>query len=175
MPFGIPRLDVEQHEIDRLQLGVGEAVPVEAVAVESGVNAHRLRRGEQLDREAMLHQRFTAAQREPAGHDLQPVPVFAQFLGGLDHRHRYAVAHRPRIGIVAVAAPPHASGRPRDDADSGTVDGRAGRKGMQESHVAGGERRAHVRLWNVPFRDLPAARMDSSPRAACRESSDFQA
>src|SRR4051812_3304774 len=149
MPFGIPRLDVEEDEINRLQLGIREAIPVEAVAVERGVNPHRLRRGEQFDREAMLHQGLTAAEREPTGHDLQPVPIFTQFLGRLDDRHRYAVAHRPGIGIVAIAAPPHAAGRPRDDTDAGTVDGCTGGKGVEESHVAGGEREAHLRIWNA--------------------------
>ena len=34
VPFRIQRLDIEQHEVDRLELGVGEPVAVIAVGVE---------------------------------------------------------------------------------------------------------------------------------------------
>ena len=58
----IPALDVEQHEVDRLEIGVGEPVAEEAVGVERGVDPHPVCRGEELQREAVLHQRLAATQ-----------------------------------------------------------------------------------------------------------------
>jgi len=77
MAFRIPCLDVEEHEIERVQLGVGDAVAVVAVRIERRVDAHGLRGRQELYREAMLHQRFSAAQNEAAGHHLETAPVLA--------------------------------------------------------------------------------------------------
>ena len=60
---------------------VAQPVAEVAVGVERGVDAHRLRGREQLHREAVLHQRLAAAEREAARHDLQAVAVLAQLLG----------------------------------------------------------------------------------------------
>ena len=142
--FRIPRLEIEQHQIDGLELGVAQPIAVVAIGVERGVDAHAVRGGEQLRGEPVLHQRLTPAQRETSGHDFQAVSVLAQLLGGPLDRNRDAVAHRPRVGVVAIAAPPHAAAGPRDDAYAWAIHGGAGRERVQESHVAGGESRSHV-------------------------------
>ena len=66
VPFRIPRFDIQQHEVDRLQVLVGEPVSKVAVGVQSRVDAHSSSAGEQLDREPVLHQRLAAAQSESA-------------------------------------------------------------------------------------------------------------
>ena len=109
MTRGIPRLDPEHHEIDRVQLGVGQPCAVEAVGLDRRVNAHLLRGRQQLGREPILHQRLPAAQREAARHRLEAVTVLAQLLGRLRHRHRPAVGEGPGVGIVAFRRPPHCS------------------------------------------------------------------
>ncbi len=148
MTRGIPRLDPEHHEIDGIQLGVGQPVAVEAVCLNRRVNAHLLCGRQQLGREPTLHQRLTAAQREAARHHLEAVAVLAQFLRRLRHRYRHAVAERPGVGVVAVLAAPHAACGPRHDAHARAIDGRTGRVGVQEPHVAAGQRLANALLGN---------------------------
>ena len=149
MALRIPRLDVEQHEIDHLELRVGDAVAINAVRVQGRVDAHGLRSREEFHREAMLHQRFSSTEGEAARHDLQAAPVFAQLFGGFRDGHGDAVAHGPRVRVVTVETPKHAARRPGNHAHPGAVHGRAGRERMEESHVAGGERGPDVRFRNV--------------------------
>ena len=86
---------------------------------------------------------------KPPDMTFSPSTVFAQLLGRLRHGDRDAVAHRPGVRVVTVETPEHAARRPRDDAYARAVHGGTGRERVQEPHVAGGERRAHVRLGNV--------------------------
>ena len=132
----------------RVQLGVGQPIAVEAVGLDRRVNAHLLRGRQQLGREPMLHQRLPAAQREAARHDLEAVAILAQLLRRFRDRHRHAVGQRPRVGVVAVLAAPHAARRPRHDAHARAIDGGAGRVGVQKPHVAAGQRFANALLGN---------------------------
>src|SRR4030095_10097579 len=50
------------------------------------------------------------------------------------------------FGVWGVEAPPHAPGRPCDDAYAGTVNGRSRRERVKKSHVASGERRPDIRF-----------------------------
>jgi hypothetical protein len=60
----IPCLDPEHHEVDRIELGVAQALGVIAVRFDRGVDSHSLCGRQKLRREAVLHQRLAAAQRE---------------------------------------------------------------------------------------------------------------
>ena len=118
----------------------------------------------QLGRETVLHEGLAAAQREATRHDPEGVAVLSELLRRFRHRDRDTVADGPGVGVVAVAAAPHAAGGPGHDPHPGAVDGRAGGEGVQEPHVAGcgapRERSAPARR----RRDAPAARTGSWPR-----------
>jgi len=64
MYFRIPTFDIEQDEIDGVQFLIGQTMPQTTVCVESSMDAHRLSGPEQLDGEAILHERFATAQRK---------------------------------------------------------------------------------------------------------------
>ncbi len=101
MAVGIPRLDVEQDEVDVIEISIGEAFAVIAVRVQRGVHADRLRRREELDDKPVLHQRFATADGQTSRHDLQPVTILAQFLGRPRDRQpasRWSSSRRPGYG-----------------------------------------------------------------------------
>jgi hypothetical protein len=67
-------------------LRVAQPLAIVAVRVERGVDGHRPRHREQLDREAVLHQGLAAAEREAAAHraqarnvDVRPSDIAAPF------------------------------------------------------------------------------------------------
>src|SRR5204863_6354115 len=114
-----PGLDAEHHEVDLLEIGVAELVAEKAVRLDRRVHAELLRGREQLHDEAMLHQRLATAHREAAGHHREAMAVLADLLRGLRDADRIAVAHRPGIRVVTIAAAPQAARRPRDDPHAG--------------------------------------------------------
>src|SRR5215469_13034168 len=75
--------------------------------------------------------------------------VLAQLLERLTHAHRDAITHSPGVRIVAVLAPPHAPCGPSDNPHPGPIDRGSGGEGMHESHVAVGERSAHISFRNI--------------------------
>ena len=153
-PGNVVTVEVESERVTEVFTSFGErGLPAETVAeravgLDRRVDAHGPHGGEQLDGEAILHQRLAAAQGEAARHDFQAVAVLAQLLRGAGQGDGDAVAERPGVRVVAVEAPEHAAGRPRHDAHARSIDRRAGRERMEEAHVAGLERRSHVRLRN---------------------------
>src|SRR3954464_2974858 len=68
MPFRIPALDVQKHQIYILQFRIGQPCPEASIRIERGVDTECVRSREQLNREAVLHQGLAAAQRETAPH-----------------------------------------------------------------------------------------------------------
>ena len=150
MPLRIPHLDSQHHQIDRVEVLIGQPVGEVPVGLERRMDAHRFRGGEELHDETMLHQGLSAADRHPSRHDLQAGPVFPQLLGRSRDRDRNTVRHRPGVGVVAIETAPHAAGCPCDDSHAGTVDGRSGGEGVQESHLARRECTSNVRVRNIP-------------------------
>lgn len=63
MIFRVPRLDVEEDEVDALQVLVGRAVAEETGGVERGVQVEFLGCGEEAPREGRLLVAVLAAQR----------------------------------------------------------------------------------------------------------------
>src|SRR5213083_1410481 len=97
----VPTLDIQQHQLDFLQLCISEAVPQAAVGVESGMNAHRLRRGIQLYGEPLLHAWLATAQGEAPRHDLPAESILARSFGCPSGCYSEPVAPIPR-GRVAT-------------------------------------------------------------------------
>src|SRR4029450_12941291 len=149
MTLGIPRLEIEHDEVDRLELGVRQPIAVVAVGIERRVNAHRLCCREQLCGEAILHQWLTATQSEAPGHGFQAVAIFPQLGSRVCEGNGDAVAHRPRVAIVTIGATPHAAARPGNNTNAGSVYGGACGEGVEKSHVARGKCRPHFGVWNV--------------------------
>ena len=83
---GVMRLEAEHHQVDAGQVLVAEPVAEIAVGVERGVDAGFLDGGEQLEHEAVLHQRLAAADGQAALHGAQAVAVLVHHL----HRPRQA-------------------------------------------------------------------------------------
>ena len=149
MALLVPTLDIQQHQVDGLEVGVREAVAEMTVGVQCGVNTHGFCRGEEFEHELVLHQWLAPADSESASHDLEPVLVFAQFIDCLRDRHRYAVGEGPRVWIMAVQAAELAAREPRYDTDTRPVDGRSSRERVDEADIAGSNRRPDIRLGNV--------------------------
>src|SRR5262249_2046144 len=93
--------------------------------------------------------RLSTADSKSPGHDLEPNTVFAKFLGRSYNGHGKAVLQGPGVGVMAVKTPKHTAGRPGHDANSRTVERRAGGERMKESHVPARERRPRLRVGNV--------------------------
>src|SRR5688572_10343475 len=136
MRFEVPFLESDHDEIYRLEVGIGQLFAEETVRLDRRVHAHAFGGLQQLQHEAVLHERLAAADGEAARHDLEALTIFAQLFGGLRDADRVAVTHRPGVRVVAIAAAPHAARRPRDDAHPRPVDRRARGQRMQEAHVA---------------------------------------
>src|SRR4051794_8448410 len=93
--------------------------------------------------------------------------VLADLFRGPLQAHREAVLQGPGVGIVTVPAAPHAAGRPRHHPHAGPVHRGAGGEGVQEPHIAGGERLAYGLL-----RDLvaePHPQLERVLRGECRQ------
>src|SRR5436190_20162705 len=103
------------------------------------MHTHRLSCPAQLYHEAVLHQRFTTADRKTARHDFQPVSIFVEPFDGTFESHRDSIDHVPRIRVVAVQAAPLTTRRPRDDAHAWSINRRSGGEGMNKAHVSGFE------------------------------------
>src|SRR5262249_9647528 len=97
-------------------------------------------RRQELHREPVLHQGLPPAEREPALHDLESLAVLAQLLGRPTHAHGDSVGEGPGVGIVTIAAAPHAARGPRNDPHAGPVHRGPGGVRVEEAHVAGLER-----------------------------------
>src|SRR6266550_4795112 len=121
--FRIPALNIQQHQVDALQLCVGEAGSEAAVSVQSGMNSQFLRGCKQLHGKPVLHEGFASAQREPSRHDLQSGSILAQLFSRLPQRHRNAVGHIPGVRVVAVQASKLAARGPRDHTHPRPIDG----------------------------------------------------
>ena len=178
VPLRVPRLDVEQHEVDRLELGVGEPVAVDSrwcrapcgcpspCAAANSFTANRC-----------CISGSPPLSVKPPDMTFRPCRYLRSSSAACATRHRDAVAHRPGVGVVAVEAPPHAAGRPGDDAHAGAVHGRAGRERVQEAHVAGRERRRGRPSRARPCRDSTRSSnglFASSGTAAARASSGMR-
>src|SRR5262245_36017661 len=58
MLFRAPYFHPKQHEVDFLEVLVGQAVTIKPIGLDRGVYAHLLGGSEKLEHEAMLHQWF---------------------------------------------------------------------------------------------------------------------
>src|SRR5204863_7550132 len=95
-------LKVEQHQINRREVGISEAVAQITVGVEGGMHAHLFGRGEHLEDKLMLHQRLAAAYGQAAAHGVEAVAIFPDLLDCPRERHRDSISHFPGVRIVAV-------------------------------------------------------------------------
>src|ERR1700757_2425211 len=152
MPFWIPALYVEQHQIDILELCVTKPVAQTAVGVQGCVNSHLVCCSQQLHREPILHQGFAAAQGEATRHNLKAVPVLSKFVGRSLQGDRNSIGQIPRVWVMAVLATKLATGRPRYNADTRAINGGTGCEGMKESHLAGCEGATYIDLPYVSTR-----------------------
>src|SRR5215475_8611512 len=110
-----------------------------SVCVQSSMDAHLVRGPEQLDREAILHERFATAQSKTSRHRAQSMSILAQLCGCFFYRYRDSLVQSPRIRIMAVKTTKLTAGRPSHNANSGAIDCGSCGKGMQKSHVSARE------------------------------------
>ena len=118
----IAGLDVEQVEIDRRELVVGELFAEAPRRVQARVQSELLAAPEDLHDERPLHHRLAARQRDAALADLEHLRVLADLAHRARHGHRLAVVLVPGIRVVAVLAAQQAAGQEADEAQAGAVD-----------------------------------------------------
>ncbi len=112
----------------------------EAGRIEAGVHAHLLGRMEHARDERRLHHGFAAGEGDTAMRGLEQVLVAIDLL---DHGvvvDGLAVAHLPRVRVLAVLAAQWATGHEDGHACARTIDGRVDVPGMHEADITAFQR-----------------------------------
>src|SRR3954447_21930906 len=143
MTFRIPRLDVEQHNVDLIEFVIRQTFAKVTVGIERGMNSQRLRRREQPRGKTVLHQRFPTTQGKTAEHELQTVSILSQRFDRALECHRYPIHHVPRVRVVTVRTTKLTTRSPCNDPNTRPIDSRSRGERMQETQVAGSERRRY--------------------------------
>src|SRR6185369_14802420 len=119
-------------EIDVSKLFIRQPFTQTSIRIERRVNSHSLRRAQESHDETVLHERLAAAQRKTSRHDLQTVTILAEGRDCALERDRHSVHHVPRVRVVTVQAAELAARGPRHQANTRTIDRRAGCESMQK-------------------------------------------